>query len=100
MILKTPDLEEDQKAAIETLEYEEKEPATVEWQLVTIRVLKGRHLSRRKYPFPCLPKVSRLWTKSVRDNYFQDQDNKVIYFQDILGNIHGPLDPEPHTGYI
>ena len=38
--------------------------------------------------------------KSYRNNYFQDQDNKVIYFQDILGNIHGPLDPEPHTGYI
>ena len=43
----------DQKAALETLEYEE--PETGEWKLVTRQVLRGRHLSRRKYPFPAVP---------------------------------------------
>ena len=45
----------DQKAALETLEYEEKEPETGKWKLVTRQVLRGRHLSRRKYPFPAVP---------------------------------------------
>ena len=86
---------EDQKAATETLEHEEKDPETGEWQLVTRRVLWGRNLKRRKYPFPRLA-----FHKSYRNNYFQDQDNKQIYMKDLFGGIHGPVNPETHTGWI
>ena len=71
-------ISEDQKAAVEDIG---QDPSSGEWRLVTRRGIRGQGFRRRSLD---------MCAREDYDVFFQDQDNKLIYLQDVDKKIISP----------